>query len=114
MLADDFQTLDLIGAMYRVQARTQAQLDVIRSRNLIAELRDAAQLIFKVDDGQLTGKGCQIQRFLDRTVCTADDIDVLSGIRSPSRGAFRPMPLSASSISPGIPSLRQVYRRLPE
>ena len=67
--------------MYRVQTRTQAQLDVIRSRNLIAELRDAAQLVFKVNDGQLTSKGCQIQRFLDRTVCTADDIDVLSGIR---------------------------------
>ena len=80
MLAGDFQPLYLVLAVHGVEPGGQPELDVSGSGHLLAELRDAAKLVFEVDNGQLLGEGGQVQRLFHGTVRSAHYIDVLSGV----------------------------------
>lgn len=60
LLTGDFQPLYLVLAVDSVEAGAQLQGDVARSSHLLSELGDTAQLVLKVDDGQLAGKRGQI------------------------------------------------------
>ena len=80
MLAGDLQPLYLVLAVHSVEPGGQPELDVSGSGHLLAELRDAAKLVFEVDNGQLLSEGGQVQRLFHGTVRSAYYIDVLSGV----------------------------------
>lgn len=71
VLAGDLQPLHLVLAVHGVEPGGQPELDVSGSGHLLAELRDAAQLVFEVDNGQLLGEGGQVQRLFYGTVRSA-------------------------------------------
>ena len=77
----DLQPVDAFCAGHGVQARAEAQLDVARRGGLATELRDAAQLIFEVDDRHLPRELREVQRLLDRAVRAAHDVHVFAGVR---------------------------------
>ena len=79
-LAGDLQALYLILPVDSVEAGAQFQGDVARGGHLLPEFGDTAQLVLKVDDGQLAGKGGQVQSLFHCAVGAAHHVDILSGV----------------------------------
>lgn len=113
MLAGDLQPLYLVLAVHGVEPGGQPELDVSGSCHLLTELRNAAQLVFEVDNGQLLGEGGQVQRLFHGTVRSAHYIDVLSGVSGAVPGSVHAHALARQLRLAGDTQLPGACRRLP-
>ena len=84
-----------------MQAGCQAHRDVARSGYLLTELRNAPQLLFKVDNCHLLCKASQIQGLFHCTIGSTHHIHIFSGIGGAISGSIHAHALAGKLLLAG-------------